>query len=153
MTEADMAGRPRGKGKVSNFGRPVGRDTEPRAVNSCVLPYIVAATYFMECLDTTVIASTLPQIARSFSVGPNDVSLGMTAYRLTLAVFIPISGWIADRFGSWTKFGSGLVIFTLASVLCGFSTGCGGGLAFAAGLRNGGSADIDVGHRIHTPAM
>jgi MFS family permease len=60
----------------------------------------------------------------------------MTAYMLTLAVFILISGWIEDRFGSWTMFGSGLVIFTLASVLCGFSTGCGGGLAFAAGSES-----------------
>ena len=54
----------------------------------------------MEYLDTTIIATALPQMAQSFSVGPNEVSLGMTAYMLTLAVFIPISGWIADRFGS-----------------------------------------------------
>ncbi len=92
-------------------------------MNLELLPYIVAATFFMEYLDTTVIATALPQMARSFSVGPNEVSLGMTAYMLTLAVFIPISGWIADRLGSRTVFASALVVFTLASVLCGFSTG------------------------------
>lgn len=87
--------------------------------NSIVLPFIVAATYFMESLDTTVIATALPQMAQSFHVGPNDVSLGMTAYMLTLAVLIPISGWIADRHGARTVFGSAVIIFTIASVLCG----------------------------------
>lgn len=85
------------------------------------LPYIVAATFFMEYLDTTVIATALPQMAQAFKVGPNELSLGMTAYMLTLAVFIPVSGWIADRLGSRTVFGAAIVIFTLASVLCGMS--------------------------------
>ena len=52
----------------------------------------------MEYLDTTIIATAFPQMGKSFAVGPNEVSLGMTAYLLTLAVFIPVSGWIADRF-------------------------------------------------------
>ncbi len=86
-----------------------------------MLPYIVAATFFMEYLDTTIIATALPQMAQSFGVGPNELSLGMTAYMLTLAVFIPISGWVADRFGSRTVFGMAIVIFTLASILCGYS--------------------------------
>ncbi|MFX5692970.1 MFS transporter, partial [Acinetobacter baumannii] len=78
-----------------------------------MLPYIVAATFFMEYLDTTIIATALPQMAQSFGVGPNELSLGMTAYMLTLAVFIPISGWVADRFGSRTVFGIAIAIFTL----------------------------------------
>jgi len=86
-----------------------------------LLPYIVAATFFMEYLDTTIIATALPQMAQSFGVGPNELSLGMTAYMLTLAVFIPVSGWVADRFGSRTVFGGAIILFTLASVLCGFS--------------------------------
>ena len=86
-----------------------------------MLPYIVAATFFMEYLDTTIIATALPQMAQSFGVGPNELSLGMTAYMLTLAVFIPISGWVADRLGSRTVFSAAIVIFTLASILCGFS--------------------------------
>ena len=87
------------------------------------MPYLVAATFFMEYLDTTVIATALPQMARSFDVGPNALSLGMTAYMLALAVFIPISGWIADRYGSRTVFASAIVVFTGASVLCGLSEG------------------------------
>lgn len=85
------------------------------------LPYIVAATFFMEYLDTTIIATALPQMARSFGVGPNAVSLGVTAYMLALAVFIPVSGWIADRFGSRTIYAGAIIVFTLASVLCGLS--------------------------------
>jgi EmrB/QacA subfamily drug resistance transporter len=77
----------------------------------------------MEYLDTTVIATALPQMALTFGVGPNEVSLGMTAYMLSLAVFIPISGWIADRVGSRTVFAAALVTFTVASVLCGSANG------------------------------
>ena len=87
------------------------------------LPYVVAATFFMEYLDTTVIATALPQMADSFGVGPNEISLGMTAYMLALAVFIPVSGWFADRFGSRTVFASAIVVFTFASILCGMSNG------------------------------
>ncbi len=86
-----------------------------------LLPYIVAATFFMEYLDTTVIATALPQMAHSFGVGPNSLSLGMTAYMLALAIFIPVSGWVADRCGSRTVFFSAVVVFTVASVLCGIS--------------------------------
>jgi EmrB/QacA subfamily drug resistance transporter len=88
-----------------------------------LLPYVVAAAFFMEYLDTTVIATALPQMAQTFGVGPNEVSLGMTAYMLSLAVFIPISGWVADRVGSRTVFAAALVTFTVASVLCGSANG------------------------------
>ena len=116
--------------------------------HGAALPYIVAGTFFMEYLDTTIIATALPQMAQSFSVGPNEVSLGMTAYMLTLAVFIPISGWIAGRFGSRTVFGSALVIFTLASVLCGLSQGL---ISFTAArvLQGmGGAMMVPVGRMI-----
>ncbi|WP_027210835.1 MFS transporter [Burkholderia sp. WSM2232] len=85
------------------------------------LPYIVAGTFFMEYLDTTVIATALPQMAHSFGVGPNSISLGMTAYMLALAIFIPASGWVADRCGSRTVFFSAIGVFTVASILCGLS--------------------------------
>jgi EmrB/QacA subfamily drug resistance transporter len=75
----------------------------------------------MEYLDTTVIATALPQMARSFGVGPNSLSLGMTAYMLALAIFIPVSGWVADRCGSRTVFLGAIVVFTVASILCGLS--------------------------------
>jgi len=96
-------------------------DSPPRASHTNWLPYIVAATFFMEYLDTTVIATALPQMAHSFGVGPNSLSLGMTAYMLALAIFIPASGWVADRCGSRTVFFSAIVVFTIASVLCGIS--------------------------------
>ncbi|TDV34146.1 EmrB/QacA subfamily drug resistance transporter [Paraburkholderia caballeronis] len=96
-------------------------NTTSRTASVGWLPYIVAATFFMEYLDTTVIATALPQMARSFGIGPNSLSLGMTAYMLALAIFIPVSGWVADRCGSRTVFFSAIVTFTLASVLCGLS--------------------------------
>ena len=86
-----------------------------------VLPLLVAVTFFMENLDGTVIATALPQMGASFGVGPADLSIGMTAYLLTLAVFIPVSGWVADRFGARTVFTSAIFLFTLASLLCGLS--------------------------------
>jgi MFS family permease len=76
---------------------------------------IVAVTFFMENLDGTAIATALPQIARSFAVRPTDVSIGMTAYLVTLAVFIPISGWIADRFGARSIFSTAIAILTRKS--------------------------------------
>jgi EmrB/QacA subfamily drug resistance transporter len=112
------------------------------------LPFIVAATFFMEYLDTTIVATALPQMARSFAVGPNEVSLGMSAYMLTLAVLIPVSGWIADRFGSRTVFGGALVVFTVASVLCGFSTGLGFFTAARVLQGIGGAMMVPVGRMI-----
>jgi EmrB/QacA subfamily drug resistance transporter len=113
-----------------------------------LLPFIVAATFFMEYLDTTIIATALPQVARSFAVGPNEVSLGMTAYMLTLAVFIPVSGWIADRFGSRTIFGGALIVFTLASVSCGFSRGIASFTAARVMQGIGGAMMVPVGRMI-----
>lgn len=85
------------------------------------LPYVVAATFFMEYLDTTIIATALPQMAHAFAISPNALSLGMSAYMIALAIFIPASGWVADRFGSRSVFFSAIVTFTIASVLCGLS--------------------------------
>jgi EmrB/QacA subfamily drug resistance transporter len=117
-------------------------------MTGAALPFIVAATFFMEYLDTTIVATALPQMARSFAVGPNEVSLGMTAYMLTLAVFIPVSGWIADRFGSRTVFGGALVLFTVASILCGLSTGLGFFTAARVLQGIGGAMMVPVGRMI-----
>src|SRR6202051_5088574 len=84
---------------------------------------LVAGAFFMENLDGTVISTALPQMAASFGVHPVDLNLGMRASLLPLAVFIPISGWVADRFGARTVFTAAILVFTLASVLCGVSTG------------------------------
>ncbi|MBB6144179.1 EmrB/QacA subfamily drug resistance transporter [Silvibacterium bohemicum] len=82
---------------------------------------LVAAAMFMELLDGTIIATALPQMARAFHASAVSLNVGMTAYMLTLAVFIPISGWMADRMGSRTVFAAAIMVFTLASILCGFS--------------------------------
>lgn len=84
---------------------------------------LVAGAFFMENFDGTVIATALPQMARSFGTTPASLAIGMTAYLLTLAVFIPASGWIADRFGARTVFAGAIALFTLASVACAASDG------------------------------
>ncbi|MGF6596989.1 EmrB/QacA subfamily drug resistance transporter [Paraburkholderia sp. GAS448] len=84
---------------------------------------LVAAAFFMENLDGTIIATALPQMARSFNVHAVDLSIGITSYLLTLAVFIPISGWAADRFGVRNVFTAALAVFTASSVVCGMTNG------------------------------
>src|ERR1700683_1151131 len=79
---------------------------------------LIAGAFFMENLDGTIIATALPQMARSFRVSAVNLNIGMTAYLLTLAVFIPISGWVADRFGSRSVFAAAIAIFHLSSLLC-----------------------------------
>ncbi|CAI0751218.1 MULTISPECIES: MFS transporter [Serratia] len=85
------------------------------------LPLLVAGAMFMENLDGTVIVTAMPQMAASFGVQPVDMNIGITAYILALTVFIPASGWIANRFGARTVFSVAVAIFTLASVLCALS--------------------------------
>jgi EmrB/QacA subfamily drug resistance transporter len=79
---------------------------------------IVAAALFMEQLDGTVLATALPAMASTFHVGPLHMNVALTSYLLSLAVFIPASGWAADRFGSRTIFRLAIALFTLGSVLC-----------------------------------
>ena len=82
---------------------------------------LVAGAFFMEFLDGTVITTALPYMATTFAVDVTRLNLGISAYLLTLAVLIPVSGWIADRFGARNVFSLALVIFTLSSVLCGLA--------------------------------
>src|SRR6516164_6478870 len=84
--------------------------------------FIIATALFMENMDGTVISTSLPAIANDFGIDPIVLKLALTSYLLTLAVFIPASGWVADRFGARTVFCSAIVIFTLGSILCGTST-------------------------------
>lgn len=83
--------------------------------------YLVAATFFMENLDGTIIATSLPSMAKDFGSSEIDVASGMTSYLLTLAVLIPVSGWFSDRFGARRIFTLAIAIFTGASILCGLS--------------------------------
>jgi len=90
---------------------------------STLIALLVAGAFFMENLDGTVIATALPQMGVSFHRNPVDLNMGMTAYMLMLAVFIPISGWVADRVGARTVFACAIVVFTLSSIFCGVSQG------------------------------
>jgi len=83
---------------------------------------IIATALFMENMDGTVISTSLPAIARDLHQDPIVLKLALTSYMLTLAVFIPASGWVADRFGARTVFCSAIVVFTFGSVLCGASS-------------------------------
>ena len=82
---------------------------------------IVAVALFMENMDSTVIATSLPAIARDLGEDPIALKLALTSYLLSLAVFIPLSGWVADRFGARTVFRAAIVVFTLGSAACGFA--------------------------------
>ncbi len=84
-------------------------------------PMIVGCALFMEMLDSTVISTALPAMAKSLGEDPIKLNLAITSYLLSLAVFIPISGWMADRFGARTIFRNAIIIFTFGSVLCGCS--------------------------------
>jgi EmrB/QacA subfamily drug resistance transporter len=85
------------------------------------LPWLVATALFMEQLDATIVNTAIPSIAASLNVTPLSLKSVVTSYILSLAVGIPVSGWMADRFGTRRVFGIAIAIFTTASVLCGLS--------------------------------
>ncbi len=99
----------------------------------------------MEFLDGTVIATALPDMAKSFGVQAVDLNIGISAYLITLAVLIPASGWIADRFGARKVFTLALAIFTLASVLCGLATSVDQFVAMRVLQGMGGALMVPVG--------
>jgi len=85
-------------------------------------PLIVACALFMEHVDSTVLSTSLPAIAADLNEDPISLKLALTSYLLALAVFIPASGWAADKYGARTIFRSAIVVFTLGSILCGLSS-------------------------------
>jgi EmrB/QacA subfamily drug resistance transporter len=117
----------------------------PPASVKQLLPWLVAVAFFMESLDTTILNTAVPVISRALSVTPLSMKSVLASYTLSLAVFIPISGWVADRFGTRRVFASAIGLFTLGSVLCGLSSnihllvacriiqGCGGALMVPVG--------------------
>ncbi len=92
--------------------------SEEQSARRFLVPLIVACALFMENLDSTVIATSLPAIARSFGEDPLRLNLAITSYLLSLGIFIPLSGWMADRFGARTIFCSAIAVFTLGSIGC-----------------------------------
>src|SRR5882672_9281201 len=85
------------------------------------LPWVVATALFMEQLDSTIVNTAIPAMATSLQVAPLSLKAVVTSYILSLAVCIPISGWMADRFGTRRVFAIAVALFTLSSILCGLS--------------------------------
>ena len=87
-----------------------------------ILPWLVAVAFFMEALDTTILNTAVPMIAEALKIAPLSMKAVLSSYTLSVAVFIPISSWMADRFGTRKVFASAIGVFTLGSVLCGISS-------------------------------
>ena len=127
--------------------------TAPRRV-----ALIVAVSWFMQNLDTTIINTSLPQMARTFGVDAVSVNIGITAYVVAGAAFVPLGGWLSDRYGAKRVFATAIVVFGLASVACAACTslwqfavarviqGAGGSLMMPVGriivLKNAGKRDL-----------
>jgi EmrB/QacA subfamily drug resistance transporter len=109
---------------------------------------IVAVALFMETMDSTVIATSLPAIAADLHQDPIALKLALTSYLLSLAVFIPLSGWIADRFGARTVFRAAIVVFTLGSAACGFAQGLPDFILFRIIQGMGGAMMVPVGRLV-----
>ena len=117
----------------------------PAASSKRLLPWLVAVAFFMESLDTTILNTAVPAISAALHVAPLSMKSVLASYTLSLAVFIPISGWMADRFGTRRVFASAIGLFTLGSFLCGISNsihllvacrilqGCGGAMMVPVG--------------------
>src|SRR6202171_4280503 len=117
----------------------------PSASSKQLLPWLVAVAFFMESLDTTILNTAVPAISEALKVTPLSMKSVLASYTLSLAVFIPISGWRADRFGTRRGFASAIGLFTLGSFLCGISSnihflvacrvlqGCGGAMMVPVG--------------------
>ncbi|MBL8791757.1 MAG: MFS transporter [Rhizobiales bacterium] len=113
-----------------------------------ILPLVIASALFMEQMDSTIIATSLPAMAADLGVNPTSLKLAFTTYLLGLTVFLPVSGWAADRFGAKTVFRIAIVIFTLASAACGFAQDL-HWLVVARGLQGiGGALMVPVGRII-----
>jgi EmrB/QacA subfamily drug resistance transporter len=93
----------------------------PAPASLRIVPWLVAVAFFMESLDTTILNTAVPTLAAALRVAPLSMRSVLSSYTLSLAVFIPASGWAADRFGTRRVFASAIGVFTLGSLLCGLS--------------------------------
>jgi EmrB/QacA subfamily drug resistance transporter len=112
------------------------------------LAVLVAGTFFMEILDGTILSTAAPDIARSLDVRAADIGVAITAYLVTLAVLIPISGWLADRWGTRTVFVAAIVLFSVASGLCALSSSLPGLTALRVLQGAGGALMVPVGRLV-----
>jgi EmrB/QacA subfamily drug resistance transporter len=101
---------------------PDGPAPAPVAAQKRLVPWLVAVAFLMESLDTTILNTAAPTVAAALHVVPLSMKAVLSSYTLSLAIFIPVSGWMADRFGTRHVFSSAIALFTLGSLLCGIST-------------------------------
>jgi EmrB/QacA subfamily drug resistance transporter len=123
-------------------------EEEPQARNEApreLLPWLVAVAFFMQALDTTILNTAVPSIARALAVAPLSMKSVLSSYALSLAVFIPISGWMANRFGTRRVFGGAIGLFALGSLLCGVSRNIHWLVAFRILQGCGGAMMVPVG--------
>ncbi len=113
-----------------------------------LVPLIVACALFMENLDSTVLATSLPAIAVDIGVSPIQLKLAVTSYLLSLAVFIPASGWVADRYGARIVFRMAIGVFMLGSILCGLSDSMGQIIGARIVQGMGGAMMVPVGRLV-----
>jgi EmrB/QacA subfamily drug resistance transporter len=116
--------------------------------HSRLVPLIVAVALFMENMDSTVIATSLPAIAADLGTSPLALKLAMTSYLLSLAVFIPASGWTADRFGARSVFRAAIAVFILGSIGCAFANSLEGFVAARILQGMGGAMMTPVGRLV-----
>lgn len=117
-------------------------------VRNNTVPLIVATALFMQHLDSTALSTSLPVIAEDFETSPINLKLAVTTYLLALAVFIPASGWVADRFGAKNVFRMAMVVFALGSIGCGISQGLGSLVAARVLQGIGGAMMVPVGRLV-----
>jgi EmrB/QacA subfamily drug resistance transporter len=118
------------------------------AIGARGVALIVASALFLINLDGSIMTTSLPQMARSFGVSSVDVSAGVAAYLLAVAAFIPLSGWIADRYGAKRVFAGAIVLFTLASIACGAASSLGEFILARVAQGLGGALMMPVGRMI-----
>ena len=133
------------RSQAFRLGQPMPPQDSPNNSVKRLLPWLVAIAVFMESLDTTILNTAVPAIAEALKVAPLSMKAVLSSYTLSLAVFIPVSGWMADRYGTRRVFSSAIGIFTVGSVLCGISSsihmlvacrilqGCGGAMMVPVG--------------------
>ena len=113
-----------------------------------IVPLVVATALFMENTDSTILATALPTIARDLGLDPLSLKLAVTSYLVSLAVFIPVSGWVADRVGACTTFRLALAVFMIASIGCAFSNSLGQFVFWRAIQGLGGAMMVPVGRMV-----
>jgi EmrB/QacA subfamily drug resistance transporter len=113
-----------------------------------IVPMVVATALFMENTDSTILATALPTIAADLGIDPISLKLAVTSYLVSLAVFIPASGWVADRIGARTTFRIALAVFMAASIGCAFSRSLGQFVVFRALQGAGGAMMVPVGRMV-----